>query len=47
LRKDGDYCGASLWNKRAANAREVTQFAVCRDGAESHLENAAYLLARK
>jgi N4-(beta-N-acetylglucosaminyl)-L-asparaginase len=47
LRKDGDYCGASLWDKRDAKARNVAQFAVCRDGGESHLENAAHLLSKK
>lgn len=47
LRKDGDYCGASLWDKRDVNARNVQQFAVCRDGAESHLETAAHLLSKK
>jgi N4-(beta-N-acetylglucosaminyl)-L-asparaginase len=47
LRKDGDYCGASLWNKRDVRAQNVTRFAVCRDGEESHLEDGAYLLERK
>ena len=46
LRKDGEYCGASLWNKRSAAARAAS-FAVCRDGAESHLESSVYLLERK
>ncbi len=47
LRKDGDYCGASLWDKREAGARAVAQFAVCRDGAASRLENAVTLLSKK
>src|SRR3954452_9700427 len=47
LRKDGDYCGASLWDKRDANVRQVQQFAVCRDGAESHLEDTVWLLSKK
>jgi N4-(beta-N-acetylglucosaminyl)-L-asparaginase len=47
LRKDGDYCGASLWNRRDANVRNVARFAVCRDGAESHLEDAVFLLSKK
>jgi N4-(beta-N-acetylglucosaminyl)-L-asparaginase len=47
LRKDGDYCGASLWDKSSPAARNVTQFAVCRDGVASRLENAVSLLSRK
>jgi N4-(beta-N-acetylglucosaminyl)-L-asparaginase len=47
LRKDGDYCGASLWDKWDARARSVQQFAVCGDGAPSHLENAVFLLSKK
>ena len=46
LRKDGDYCGASLWDKSTPTAR-VTQFAVCRDGVPSRLENAVSLLSKK
>jgi N4-(beta-N-acetylglucosaminyl)-L-asparaginase len=46
LRKDGDSCGASLWDKRTAGA-QAAQFAVCRDGEASRLENAAYLLSKK
>lgn len=46
LSKTGDYCGASLWNKRSANATAVARFSVCRDGVESHLENSVYLLER-
>jgi N4-(beta-N-acetylglucosaminyl)-L-asparaginase len=38
LRKDGAYCGASLWNK--------AQFAVCTEGPARH-ENSVYLLERK
>jgi N4-(beta-N-acetylglucosaminyl)-L-asparaginase len=47
LSKDGDYSGASLWNKRSASDRNVARFAICRDGVESHLENSVYLLERK
>ena len=47
LRKDGDYCGSSLWNKRSVSDRDGAQFAVCRDGGESHVENSIYLLQRK
>ncbi len=46
LRKDGEYCGASLWDKSSPTAR-VTQFAVCRDGVPSRLENAVSLLSKK
>jgi N4-(beta-N-acetylglucosaminyl)-L-asparaginase len=38
LRKDGAYCGASLWNN--------AQFAVCTEGPARH-ENSVYLLERK
>ncbi|HWJ94744.1 MAG TPA: N(4)-(beta-N-acetylglucosaminyl)-L-asparaginase [Telluria sp.] len=47
LRKDGDYCGASLWNKPDRTARNVTRFAICTEGAESHLEDSVWLLERK
>jgi len=47
LRKDGEYAGGSLWNKRTANAQRGATFSVCQDGAESHLENCVYLLERK
>jgi N4-(beta-N-acetylglucosaminyl)-L-asparaginase len=47
LRKDGDYCGASLWDKPSVSARQAQRFAVCRDGGESHLENTVNLLSRK
>jgi N4-(beta-N-acetylglucosaminyl)-L-asparaginase len=47
LRKDGEYAGASLWNKRSANAQRVASFAVCQNDGQSHLENSAYLLERK
>jgi N4-(beta-N-acetylglucosaminyl)-L-asparaginase len=46
LRKDGEYSGASLWDKSSPTAR-VTQFAVCRDGVPSRLENAVSLLSKK
>lgn len=38
LRKDGAYCGASLWSN--------AQFAVCADGAARH-ENSVFLLEKK
>ncbi len=47
LRKDGEYAGGSLWNKRSANAQRVASFAICQDGTESHLENSVYLLERR
>ncbi len=47
LRKDGEYAGASLWNKRTANAPRVAQFAVCHDPGGSRLEDCVYLLERK
>jgi len=47
LRKDGEYAGGSLWNKRSAREQRGATLAVCQDGVESHLENAAYLLEQK
>jgi N4-(beta-N-acetylglucosaminyl)-L-asparaginase len=47
LRKDGDCCGASLWNKRSSEDRNGARFAICRDGVESHLESSVYLFERK
>ena len=47
LRKDGEYCGASLWDKSRGCAPGVTQFAVCRDGVPSRLENTVSLLSKK
>jgi len=47
LRKDGEYAGGALWNKRATDQQRGATFAVCQDGAESHLENCVYLLERK
>jgi N4-(beta-N-acetylglucosaminyl)-L-asparaginase len=46
LRKDGQYAGGSLWNKRAPNAQGGATFAVCQDGRQSHLEASVYLLER-
>ena len=46
LRKDGAYCGASLWNKSSVSAQAGAQFAVCADGPARH-ENSVYLLERK
>lgn len=47
LRKDGAYCGASLWNKVSANDRGSAGLAVCQDGGQSHVEDSVYLLERK
>ncbi len=46
LRKDGEYCGASLWDRPSANAR-IAQFAVCTDSEQSRQRDAVYLLQRK
>lgn len=46
LRKDGEYAGASLWNKASASARQVAQFAVCTSDQPSRQENCIYLLER-
>jgi N4-(beta-N-acetylglucosaminyl)-L-asparaginase len=40
LRKDGEYCAASLWKSESAG------FAVCTDG-NARAEQAVYLLERK
>jgi hypothetical protein len=45
LRKDGEYCGASLWNKRGGGASAT--FSVCQGGGQSHLENSVFLYERK
>jgi len=45
VRKDGAYCGASLWDKRTMNARNA-RFAVCREGETAVLEESVYLLKR-
>jgi len=47
LRKDGEYCGASLWNKPSAKAQRGAALAVCQGDGESRLENSVYLLERK
>ncbi len=46
LRKDGAFCGASLWNKSSERVPQVARFAVCADGAGRY-ENSVYLLERK
>jgi N4-(beta-N-acetylglucosaminyl)-L-asparaginase len=46
LRKDGQYAGASLWDKASANAARAAQFAVCEGGRESRQENSIYLYER-
>jgi N4-(beta-N-acetylglucosaminyl)-L-asparaginase len=45
LRKDGEYCGASLWSKRGAGA--AATFAVCQNAGQSRLENSVSLFERK
>lgn len=45
LRKDGEYAGASLWDRSSLKARPA-QFAVCAGEGESHLEPMAYLHQR-
>jgi N4-(beta-N-acetylglucosaminyl)-L-asparaginase len=47
LRKDGEYAGASLWDKRSASAASGAQFAVCAADGQSHRENSVYLYERK
>jgi N4-(beta-N-acetylglucosaminyl)-L-asparaginase len=44
LRNDGEYTGASLWDKSAVQV--VAQFAVCTSEGGSRAENAAFLYAR-
>ena len=43
LRKDGEYAGASLWNRRPSGA---AQFVVATTDRPSHRENSAYLFER-
>jgi N4-(beta-N-acetylglucosaminyl)-L-asparaginase len=43
LRKDGEFTGASLWNRRASGA---AQFVVATADGPSHRENSVYLLER-
>jgi N4-(beta-N-acetylglucosaminyl)-L-asparaginase len=47
LRKDGEFAGASLWNKASVSAARGAQFAVCEGGRESRQENSAFLYERK
>ena len=47
LRKDGEYAGASLWNRVTADARQAAQFAVCASEQPSRQENSAFLLERR
>jgi N4-(beta-N-acetylglucosaminyl)-L-asparaginase len=47
LRKDGEYCGASLWDRPSADSPRAAQFAVCTDAGQSRQENSVYLLQRK
>ena len=46
LRKDGEYAGASLWDKTSVKAAQVAQFAVCTADGGSRQENSAFLYAR-
>ena len=45
LRKDGQYCGGSLWN-RDAGARRNTEFAISTSDREGHHEEMVYLYER-
>jgi len=47
LRKDGEFCGASLWDKPSRDAARGAQFAVATDPGSSRQENSVYLLERK
>ena len=47
LRKDGQYAGASLWNKASVSAARGAQFAVCEGGRDSRQESSVYLYERK
>ncbi len=44
LRKDGEYAGASLWNRRPSG---VAQFAIAGAGTPSRRENSVYLYERR
>jgi N4-(beta-N-acetylglucosaminyl)-L-asparaginase len=46
MTKEGDYCGASLWDRQRPGG-PVAQFAVCDAPGKSHLREAVYLLERK
>lgn len=46
MSKDGDYCGASLWD-RTRPGGPVTQFAVCNGTGQSHRQDAVFLLERR
>jgi N4-(beta-N-acetylglucosaminyl)-L-asparaginase len=46
LRKDGEYCGASLWDRPGPHA-QIARFAVCTDPGGSREEDSVYLLERK
>jgi N4-(beta-N-acetylglucosaminyl)-L-asparaginase len=47
LSKTGEYCGASLWNKRTGAAARGATFTVCQDQGESKREDSVYLFERK
>jgi N4-(beta-N-acetylglucosaminyl)-L-asparaginase len=47
LRKDGEYAGGALWNKRSRDQQRGSTYAVCQDGTESHLQDCVYLLDRQ
>jgi N4-(beta-N-acetylglucosaminyl)-L-asparaginase len=46
LRKDGEYCGASLWDRPSADSSRAAQFAVCTEPGQSRQESSVYLLQR-
>jgi N4-(beta-N-acetylglucosaminyl)-L-asparaginase len=46
LRKDGEYCAASLWGPAPGSGAIGPQFAVCTSGQASQQEKSVYLLER-
>ncbi|MGI8990122.1 MAG: N(4)-(beta-N-acetylglucosaminyl)-L-asparaginase [Bryobacteraceae bacterium] len=46
LRKDGEYAGVSLWNGVVSNNKVLPKHFAVNDGAQSRLENCAFLLER-
>jgi len=46
LRKDGEYAGASLWDKPSLEAARAAEFAVCTSEGGSRHESAVFLYAR-
>ena len=46
LRKDGEYCGASLWDRPSRDSQRTAQFAVSTGAGQSRQEASVYLLRR-